>query len=269
MFKPDRINIHELTIEEPEKPSELPFDPERDITEEDWKGMRQALEASRKNVGDFFPQAMAIKLLNPREKIDVDEEYVHLAKRKLKRDLENLKDFSFLENASSVKMFDPQVRRYFSKKSWQEIIEYIKAWKNSKNWSVFLDYAKSIKIIDPSAEINFDVSEEDNNDMLDWLKEQKTPDGWKDFTVNAANMRIFDPKLELGLDKEAWQAMKAQLEVYQRDHNWKRFSDMAMKMKILAAEELKVTDKGLEITMRKKKASLSSLVPPLPETKQF
>ena len=42
-FNPDRINIHELAIEEPEKQPEPHFDVERDITPEDWQGMRDML----------------------------------------------------------------------------------------------------------------------------------------------------------------------------------------------------------------------------------
>lgn len=36
-FNPDNINIHELAVEEPENQAELPFDPDKDITEDEWK----------------------------------------------------------------------------------------------------------------------------------------------------------------------------------------------------------------------------------------
>ena len=43
-FNPDKVTIKDLTVEKPEKGSELSFDPERDITGEDWKKINKRRE---------------------------------------------------------------------------------------------------------------------------------------------------------------------------------------------------------------------------------
>ena len=40
-FNPDNINIHDLTIEEPEKEQVFPFDLDVDISESDWKEIKK------------------------------------------------------------------------------------------------------------------------------------------------------------------------------------------------------------------------------------
>ena len=76
MSNPERINIHELTIEEPEKQGELHFDVERDIFEEDWKQMKKQLKefARGKFWADFAHRTMQMKILNPGLKLGLDQQ---------------------------------------------------------------------------------------------------------------------------------------------------------------------------------------------------
>jgi len=73
-FDPKRtINIHELSIEAPEKSGELPFDPERDLTEEDWERMKNELEADRlePRLITFSRMASIMNLLYPERKSEL------------------------------------------------------------------------------------------------------------------------------------------------------------------------------------------------------
>ena len=63
--------------------------------------------------------------------------------------------------------------------------------------------------------------------------------------------------------------MKARLEQSRQSNNWEYFSLQAMKMKILAAEKVEITDKGLEISMPEKKEPLIDKIPPMPEQRKF
>src|SRR3989338_8517389 len=69
MFRPnpDRINIRHLAVETPAPREELPFDPERDITEKDIRGMETRLEqlGSDRNDGQFLVLAVALKVFSP------------------------------------------------------------------------------------------------------------------------------------------------------------------------------------------------------------
>ena len=62
------MRLQELTIEAGEKP-ELVFDPETDLLDSDWQGMKKELDQYRQNQdwGDFSGQAMAMKLLAAKE----------------------------------------------------------------------------------------------------------------------------------------------------------------------------------------------------------
>jgi hypothetical protein len=101
------------------------------------------------------------------------------------------------------------------------------------------------------------------------IEAQKAKDNgnWEEFIDVFSNMKIIDQKAVPPLVEEDWQAIKKTLPSLRGD--WARFSAMAMGMKILAAERVEVTDKGLEVTMPEKKKNLGTYAPPLPETKQF
>ena len=43
-FNPDNINVHDMMLEEPAPEVELPFDPEKDISESDWTRMNKRLD---------------------------------------------------------------------------------------------------------------------------------------------------------------------------------------------------------------------------------
>ncbi len=73
---------------------------------------------------------------------------------------------------------------------------------------------------------------------------------WPDFTEQAANMAIIAPerKAELGIDA-AWQRMLDELEGYRHRSDRLRFINQATGMAILAADEIRITEKGgLELT---------------------
>ncbi|KKP33201.1 MAG: hypothetical protein A2360_04895 [Candidatus Staskawiczbacteria bacterium RIFOXYB1_FULL_32_11] len=148
-FNPDsQLNIHELAVEEPEKKSELHFDPERDITEEDYK----------------------------------------------------------------------------------------KAEKRLK---------------------------------LQILQARRPSDGkWVNICQLASEIKFLDSKRNLGIEKEDWEGMKKELKAEMEGWGAYSFEGMAGDMKVLAAEEVKVTGKGLEINMRKTK-TLESETPQIPEQKEF
>jgi len=67
MSNPERISIKDITLEEPKKESKLPFDPEREITEEKWMIITRMLE-NLKQENDwwkFSREVTSIKLLFP------------------------------------------------------------------------------------------------------------------------------------------------------------------------------------------------------------
>ena len=76
-----------------------------------------------------------------------------------------------------------------------------------------------------------------------------------------------DKSSQLNIDNQAWQGMKQELE-QDRNGKWWRFTDLAMAMKILAADKAEITDQGLEITMLPPE-SFKSEKKPRPERRSF
>lgn len=66
--------------------------------------------------------------------------------------------------------------------------------------------------------------------------------------------------VERDITEEDWSGMRQGLE----KDRWR-----VMRMKILAAEEVRVTDKGIALVMPKPKIKLKADIPPMPETKKF
>ena len=183
--------IRNLTVESPEREQELMFDPERDITDEDWKELKLRLELNRSNKrwDNFSKYAMTMKIFFPKR-------------------------------AKELKLDD---------EAWQGIKEDLES-SRGQNWDAF--------------------------------------------SLRAMEMKILFPERaeELDLNEEAWQGMKKEMESRHGQRSnffWYGFARQAMEMKILVAEEVCVTDCGLEITMRKKKVKHRKQIPPLPEQRKF
>ena len=162
-FNPDRINIHELTIEEPEREAELPFDVERDITKEDWIQINNQTEEYRtkKEWWNFADMVANSKILNPEKNLNVD-------------------------NAT-----------------WNGMLSDLKNSETRRDWREFARHAMDMKTIDPSKEIPISgvalkamqdelASYRDGSILLDNLA----------FVDLATNMKMLYPKEDFGLDQE-------------------------------------------------------------------
>ena len=266
-FNPNRINIHELTIEEPEKPSELPFDPERDITEEDWEKMSNWLEDFRGQYRDwdvFSRYAMEMKILGQTKNLNLDQ----TAWQGMKDRLENLREIprwgDFFSLATGMKILDQRQNLNLDQAAWQGMQNEIKGWNDIWKRQHLSLRAMDIKILYPAKELG--LNQANWQTMRDGLEEARN-NNWRDFSHQAAAIKVLDPKADLGLDEAVWQDMRDELEACRKNGGWGFFCSLVMDMKILAADEVKVTENGLEITMRKPK--LTSGVPPMPETKKF
>src|SRR3989344_3836197 len=66
-FNPENINIHDLTIEEPEQKEEGFFDPEKEVTERDWEGIWEMFENEKR--GGYWREVVGmganIKIVDP------------------------------------------------------------------------------------------------------------------------------------------------------------------------------------------------------------
>jgi len=266
-YNPDRINIHELTVEEPEKQEGLPFDPERDITEQDWRGMRSILESWKHNDWQSFSaQAMEMKIIDPTQNLNLDQDDW----QGMTGCLASLRDDQRFDSLAvlvmGMKILGPEKDIGIQQDDWGAIRELLERNRGS-NWWYFSFLAIRMKFVNPTKDLN--INEEAWQGMDRQLEMYKEIHQYDSFAKQAMNIKLLSCKKEIKIDRSTWQGIKDLLKEYEREGNWSDFSSIASAIKILAAEKVEVTDKGLEITMPKPKKDLKPRAQPLPEVKQF
>ena len=276
MANPERINIKDLTLEEPEKKkSELPFDPERDITEEDWKRVRESLLSIRQEEHPEFtyPELVkSVKILFPERvsEFNFDDDFLW-RRTKLwsqRHGLPSLLDYVF-----EIKLAFPERISELNLDKLQEINKHIEVYRQRNDWAMFASAAMKMKILFPERIAELHLDETAWVGMKEELEQLRTPDLWGYFAKRAMAMKILYPEKssELNLDSHAWEGMKQDLEKCraQEHKTWWHISEQAIAMKILVAEEIKITDKGLEIIMPKEKPVFKEEVPSMPQRRKF
>ena len=282
MSNPERINIKDLTLEEPEKKEGLPFDVERDITEEDWKKLIDTLSGYR--VGgewyEFGWQAMAMKIIFPDKFSDValDETVWHEMKKRLdgwriesRWNIEGL-----IWHTCQMKILFPERvgELNLNEGLWEGIKIAITRDRLGHLWRALADKLIAAKILFPEmiSELHFDEFDEEVwREIKKEMDSSRAAGNWEVFSWRAVALKFFFPKRvqELGLDAKAWQGMEDMLPQYQADDAQRDFAVHAMLMKLLAAEEINITDKGLEIIMQKKDPEFKEETPPMPQARKF
>jgi len=254
-MNPERINIKDLTIEEPESQDGLPFDPERDITAENWKLLENNLEKCRENKdwGNFACYGMEMKILNPSFDLKVDDttwQEIHDYYKK-HRDIY----FSSYHLVMAMKVLNPSFSIDHNDLWWKAVKSDLQFQKNDKHgFDNFCFRAMAVKILDPSFDV--EVNQKDWEKMEKRVKEIEEIGGESRIDVAAA-MKILDSNTELNISEKAWGQMQQTLkkflerEVVSPSYTG-GFSRIAMELKLIAAQKVRVTDKGLEITMPQK-----------------
>ncbi len=156
------------------------------------------------------------------------------------------------------------VERDITDEDWESMKADLEHYRGN-NWSAFSMQAMRMKILDPSMDLK--IGDLEIEGMKAQLEEYRGDD-WQSFSAQAMEMKILDPSIDLNIGDLEIEGMKVDLEHYRGD-NWQAFSMQAMEMKILVAEKVEITDKGLEITMPKKKKPLRSETPPMPKKRKF
>lgn len=285
-YNPEKVNIYDLTIEGPEKRRDF-FDVEAEITKDDWKKMIENMELCRmpgkENWHAFYADAFPLKILNPEINLSLDERAVEGMRKVLETDLISKWSRAYIEDLMRAKIFFPErgFERLTGSVSWSKLKDVLNEDRQFESWEEFFSLAASMKFFKP--DIDLDIKEKDWQDgitaatILKTKAESGDPGGyWFSFSSAAMPIKLLNPEVDFNLSSRDWEGMTKQL----RNHNyssntvastdkWRTFSYHAMNMKILSAEDIKFTDKGLEIIMPKKKEKLSFANSEIPEQRNF
>ena len=276
-FNPENVNIHDLTVEEPEKQEVLPFDPEMDITERDWEEMRVCLDRARKQYSrggilDPYEVAGNMKILNADFEVNFSLEESEKIKKRLKGSLR----LERIKAAVSLKILNTSFGIDFNSNDWQASRESLKRSRSASEWSSFLLEAQREKILNPA--IDLELTPENWQEIKNAIEIQRKKSledekvniyDYQRFSRLGSAMRVIDPGGDLVVNQSDWETMKQKLDFYREQNNYHVLAELAADMKILAAEKVEVTDEGLEITMPEKKVNLGPATSDTPEQRKF
>lgn len=268
----DRQIANNLLFEYRLKQEKLPFDPERDITDNDWKGMTEALVKVREEM-DISPYGYSeyLQLLHrmrvlcpkkfsmidssmlPKEK-DFDFISGYNKKQMLGYALERTEGFTYAhqymtEASLLLRQAFPDKTQPWDEKKLQQTYQSIVEYNNSKV-SYDLGMLARLNILFPNW-----ISENFLNEHNTKRENVQSSINTNFYILSAekimedeANFRILtgdnNHRLDWDIIKQAINSARTE----GRNRTFARLCELAM---ILAAEEVKITDKGLEINMRK------------------
>jgi hypothetical protein len=266
-------------LEEPAPEAELPFDVERDITPEDWKRIEPFLAESREKGewGFFAWRASAMKLLFPKrvEELGLDNEAWAGTKKQLEQyrysdDMTGRSVFYHL--AANMKVLFPERtdELKLDEETWENMRSDLRSnLEKPLTWSLEYHHLYYMALLFPE-KMNELLNDKVRNVAVESFKEDLKR-GLVLMVERGAQLRVILGELtsqQLGFGPEEWREMTDSLED-SRIGKPVSFLFDATHMKILAAEKVEVTDKGLEINMRRKKDSLTTAAAEMPEQRNF
>lgn len=261
-FNPDRLNIKELTVEEPRIESEV-FDPEKEITENDWNGIDERL----KNEIDFrryFQFASYKKMLGH----DVD------TPEWLKQNL--FEDKNYVSTGDKVWSYDKILRLADAKLSGMDIGERdldadIEGTRRETSIISMLDAGykylrgkNSIAVITGKRQ---EIPERNIKRVFDESKGiDYVGDSFKLGTISLlAELKISG--IDVGVID--FKRIREKLEDFREKKDWASFLMTACHMAILSADEIRISkEKGLEL-IHNKKSELHTEATEMPEQRNF
>ena len=276
-FNPDNLNIHELATQEPKRASVV-FDPERELFEGDWDIIKERLEDCQDR-GQTVDYAESLS-------------YASIAFPEIFEKEANHKMFGILSDGcqsdyvaarfamlSYAKICFPQDYQdnnlnELAEKKWIEYKTGIAEHKQDGDFHNLCPSLLKAKIIFPDKFNELGIEEQTYEGMRQYLMSNFSKDNdtsYKYYAQFLGSMRIIFPEKfsEFSPGEEDWNKMRETLEnARTAGENW-GFPLLAGNLKILAAEKVEITDKGLKITMPEEKESLQGETPVMPEQKQF
>ena len=255
----ERMNIRRMQVPDREEAKDIPFDPKKEVTTEDWgiiEGFQSGYMERRdwKNFLNFTPW---IKVLDPQRCPPISEETFDAICQSELEPYEQDMPKEYFENLYRLKVLDPARAGTLSDTEKEVLQRYVEAdreatHKDRQSWDYFVHIAAKARVLDPSYVP--DIPKSDWIGIAKRLDELRRADTWNGWMALAASARVILPNFstDLAISPEQWDEMKQWYHDNKTSAGRKRMLYQAAQMKMLAAEEFKVTDQGFEINMRKK-----------------
>lgn len=274
--QPGRVKAVDIVSRPETDQDDIPFNPERDITEQDWQDMKRQLEyySQETEYQDFFELAMYMAVLFPekRHELNIDEGTWEGMKGELEQEQRwHGYQVNFPELAVRMNLLSPERRGELKldDAAWKGMKEKLDLLYRNSSWIIYSPDAVEMCLLFPERRHELNIDDTVWAGLKGELERRRGIQNWYGFSHIASDMVLLFPerRQELDIDRTNWQMMKRDLEASRQDSNWLFFSDLAMHMSIIAADKAEITEDGqIKLTVTKKLPSLASPhpLPPRP-----
>lgn len=251
----------EAAAPQPEQPVRV-FNPEMEISNDNWEMMKQELESYRGSDWWAF-SAMACSLItvfpDRREELELDDSYMDI--------LNELNEARFIEHGSFVGIAVAFITFFPDRRNELNLDERTYTWirqaiqKDTVSMSrIFTTGLTELMIMFPEKRNEFDLNDDEFNGRLESMELMRESNEWLHFAEYASELAVLFPdrKVELNIDSKSLAGMRAGLEP-DADSIWWPSADMAMHLAIITADEVRITGQGLEIVNSSKLITPSEL----------
>ncbi len=259
----EELNIKNFSVEQ-ERPAGT-FDTATEVTQEDWRAMQSFSQSS-----GSVDHMLSLKILDPNIKFQLTDSWRRGLEAMLKQ--KSTTDFGSYENVgflACLRVLKISADQEIIKKAVAAGVRSIKRSKNqalrsaNKFWN-FAYEAGSLKLFKPDAELGIDKR------VIEGMKmelEEKRTSNLEEYVEFAARIKLLSVPIDCQPDQKTWKKMKRKLGEYRDADDWFNFIKLARSLKILAAQEIKIGDEGLELVMPERDQGIAASK--IPESKKF
>lgn len=265
-FNPDKLNIHDLAVEEPEKETETAFNPEKYFSEEDVKNMREtAVYYGSRDWRDLDDYRAYLKQLTSMEIMGFHVEISKSGRRKIKKssDTEGICYSEEIRYSGITKI-------PLSQKAGTNELISLKLSQEEGDWLSFISGAADLVI----AGKRLTITPEEITEVEREIKADSSKGMISGAVQYGSDLRIIKNDYTLPPDimekaKEHLNKLHKTAREKNGKHDWLDLTEFASQLAILSADELKIPKGGGLELISLKKEKLSSETPQVPEQRNF
>lgn len=273
----DTINIKNLIVEEPTN-TPIELDLEKMLQEEDWEDIKERFEqtivTNRERLGTIFRNiyfAAELKLIAPQRLsiLNVDQ-YLEMAQEEL-RSLNfpnSILAFYFASEAKQLygkDKLDINISET-DKDKWRHEIEDHKGTING-----YINSILTFRILQPQESVESYVSEDGWKKIKTAIESKEGSAFLHNIAFFSVVARLLYPNRfsELNINQGDLRSIYENILQAKERKNWDLFAELAWCLKILTADDVRVTDDGIKLINQPKPSKPLSVAEALPERRKF
>lgn len=266
------INIKDLAAVEPIRRERIGFSVERDINEEDWQGI--LTHFPKQNIDEMLMIANDIKFLDAHKvPNEIDNTLWETAKLHIENYYRRYNLWftnSFPDFAAQLKMLYPErlSELNLTEREWIGMKKELDGYGNEDSLKDFAQQAVNMLILYPEKRDEMGIDKVQER-LLAEIQQRKETRNIFAVTLAAKHRILFPETSGVLPTKDDWILYHELLQADRINPRRSMFRKIAVSMKILAADHVEITDKGLELVMPKAKVETHQRLPELPSVRKF